>query len=100
MIKTKNYLITRERLLIHELIGLQVEVAQTKDPKKKGLRGRIVDETQHTFKIETAKGEKIVPKNECAFTFELGEEKMLLDGSELMQNPIERLKSGGRTGYA
>ncbi len=100
MIKTAKYAITGERLSIHELIGLNVLVTQSKDANKKGIAGTIVDETQRTFVIETANGEKIVPKNESVFAFELGTENVTLKGSDLLYTSIERLKNGGKILYA
>lgn len=100
MIKTKNYTITRENLPIHELIGLDVSVVTSTDSNKKGLSGRIVDETQRTFTIETRMGEKTVPKHESTFAFVLGSETIMIEGTELQSNPIERLKNGGKVLYA
>lgn len=100
MIKTQQYAITGERLSIHELIGLNVSVKQSKDSNKKGIAGMIVDETQRTFVIETNTGEKIVPKNESIFSFELGNENVTLNGNTLLYTPIERLKNGGTILYA
>ncbi len=99
MIKTQKYAITGERLSIHELIGLDVNVVQSKDSNKKGIRGTIVDETQRTFVIETINGEKTVPKNESVFSFELGDESVSLNGATLLYTPIERLKNGGTILY-
>ena len=100
MYKTTNYTITRENLPIHELIGLEIEVVRSRDATKKGIAGTIVDETQRTFTIETPKGEKIVPKNESTFSFDLNGEIVRLAGNELAHSPIERLKTGGKAHYA
>lgn len=100
MIKTQKYTISGERLSIHELIGLNVNVVQSKDSNKKGINGLIVDETQRTFVIETSNGEKTVPKNESVFSFELGNENVSLNGNSLLYTPIERLKNGGKILYA
>ncbi len=96
MINTNHYTITRENLPIHEIMGLQVQVVRSTDPKKKGIKGIIVDETQRTLVIETRNEEKILPKNESTFAFDLNGELVELDGEELMGNPIERLKNGGK----
>jgi len=100
MIKTMNYTITRENLPIHELIGLDVKVVKSTDAHKQGLMGTIVDETQRTFTIETAKGTKTIPKHESQFAFTLGSEIITIEGTELQSNPIERLKNGGKVLYA
>lgn len=96
MIKTNHYTIAGERLSIHELIGLSVRVSMSKDAGKKNVHGMVVDETQRTFTIETKTGEKNMPKNENTFVFDLNGELVELSGNELMGNPIERLKNGGK----
>lgn len=94
------YTITRENLPIHEMMGLQVEVVQSRDASKRGIQGMVVDETQRTFTIETKNGEKVVPKNESTFAFTLNQEKVVLEGKHLLYTPIERLKNGGMILYA
>ena len=96
MINTKHYTITREVLPIHELIGLSVNVTESKDASKKGIAGMVVNETQRMLTIETHAGEKKVPKNESIFVFDLNGEQVALEGNEIMGNPIERLKNGGK----
>ncbi|MFH0970623.1 MAG: ribonuclease P protein subunit [Candidatus Diapherotrites archaeon] len=100
MIKTEKYTITRERLPIHELIGLAVKIEKSTDASKKGVNGIIVDETQRTFSIETTNGIKTIPKNENTFAFTLGNEQVILEGKKMLYTPIERLKNGGNTLYA
>jgi ribonuclease P protein subunit POP4 len=95
MIKTNHYTITKESLPIHELIGLDVEIVQSTDPAKKGVRGKIVNETQRTFIVETKNGEKTIPKNESIFQFSLDRETVEANGKDLRYTPIERLKNGG-----
>lgn len=96
MIKTNHYTLNREVLPIHELIGLSVRVSMSKDAGKSGVFGMVVDETQRTFTIETKTGEKVLPKNENTFVFDLNGENVELSGNELIGNPIERLKNGGK----
>lgn len=96
MIKTNHYTLTGERLSIHELIGLSARVNMSKDAGKNGVFGMVVDETQRTIVIETSNGEKILPKNENTFVFDLNGELVEIDGNELIGNPIERLKNGGK----
>lgn len=96
MIKTNHYTLTGERLSIHELIGLSVRVVESVDASKKGLAGKIVDETQRTIVIEMNNMEKKLPKNESTFAFDLNGEIVEIEGNELVGNPIERLKNGGK----
>jgi RNase P/RNase MRP subunit p29 len=96
MIKTNHYALTKELLPIHELIGLNMSVVSSVDASKKGLSGKIVDETQRTFVIESLNVEKTLPKNESTFAFDIDGEIVEIEGSELLGNPIERLKNGGK----
>jgi ribonuclease P protein subunit POP4 len=91
MIKGKGYGITEENLLGHEMIGLKVKVIKSTDKKREGTEGKIVDETQKTFRI-SAKKIVTVPKKECEFEFDLGEEKRIINGREIMKRPEDRIK--------
>lgn len=96
MIKTNHYTLSREVLPIHELIGLNVKVVESVDASKKGLVGKIVDETQRMIVIDMNNTEKTLPKNESTFAFDLDGEIVEIEGHELVGNPIERLKNGGK----
>ena len=74
----------------HELIGLSVIVREATDPTLVGLRGRVVDETRNTLLVETAKGEKRVPKKGAEFAF--GSEGVPIRGDDLLFRPEERIK--------
>ena len=74
----------------HELIGLSVIVRKATDPTLVGLRGRVVDETRNTLLVETAKGEKRVPKKGAEFAF--GSEEVPIRGDDLLFRPEERIK--------
>ena len=96
MIKTNHYTITGNNLPIHELIGLNVKIVESVDSSKKGLKGKIVDETQRTFVIDVLNVEKTLPKNESTFAFDLDGEIVEIEGREMIGNSIERLKNGGK----
>lgn len=85
-------MITIRNLVRHELIGLKVRIVESKDPGKKGLTGKVVDETRDTFLIETVKGEKRIPKKECTFRFYLDKEKADIPGFSLLSRPEDRIK--------
>jgi ribonuclease P protein subunit POP4 len=76
-------------LMRTELIGLDVEVLSA---PYSGITGKVVDETKHTFTIESAGTEKMVPKPGNAFRFELEERKIDLNGSEILFRPEDRIK--------
>jgi ribonuclease P protein subunit POP4 len=74
----------------HELIGLSVVVRSATDPSLVGLQGRVVDETRNTLLVETAKGEKRVPKHGAEFVF--GSEGIPVHGDDLLFRPEDRIK--------
>ena len=97
MLKSEHYCISRENIAAHELIGLEVRVAQSTDAARKGISGKIVDETKNVFVVEKMDGVEIkLPKAECGFEFSLGNEKVLVDGKKILYRPEQRLKALSR----
>ena len=92
MLKGEGYCISAENILSHEMIGLNVKV-QSNDMNKNTIKGLVVDETKNTFVVETNSGEKIVPKNECVFGFQLGKDVAMVDGKKILYRPEQRLKA-------
>jgi len=86
--------ITPRNILLHELIGLEVEVFSSKNPAFKGIKGVVVDETLNLLVIETEKRErKKVPKELCVFKFRLPDGvQVLVSGSAIRGRPEDRLK--------
>jgi len=86
--------ITPKNLVRHELIGLNVEIAESTDSTFRNLKGRIIDETYNTFKIETKDGkEKTIPKKYCIFIFTLpNKTKVQVEGKILIGRPEDRIK--------
>ena len=85
--------ITPHNILRHELIGLNVIVAQSKDPSMKGLHGTIVDETKNMFSIISKDNQVLVPKSISTFRFKLPDKTIVeVDGARLVARPENRLK--------
>ena len=84
--------ITPSNLVKHEFTGLQVEIVKSSDPGKIGISGKITTETKNLIKIQTAQGEKTIPKIECVFRFTLGATKVDVDGEKLVGRPEDRIK--------
>ncbi|MEM5879379.1 MAG: ribonuclease P protein component 1 [Candidatus Aenigmatarchaeota archaeon] len=86
--------ITPQNLVRHELIGLEVKISNSTDPSQKGLKGKIIDETYNTFKIESTDGkEKIIPKANSVFIFTLPcGGRVEVDGKLLVARPEDRIK--------
>lgn len=86
--------ITPHNLVRHELIWLNIKIVKSTDPTQKGLKGRVIDETYNTLKIETKDGkEKIIPKANSVFVFTLpNKQKVEVDGKLLVSRPEDRIK--------
>lgn len=84
--------ITPQNLVKHELTGLQVEIVKSTDPGKVGITGKITTETKNLIKIQTAQGEKTLPKKECVFRFTLQSTKVDVNGEKLVGRPEDRIK--------
>ena len=89
----EKYSINKENIIAHELNGLKVNVVNSFDKNKEGLKGKVVKETKNTLIIEDKKGrEKILPKKEVQLEFFVGGKKIKVEGKELIGKPEERIK--------
>ncbi len=87
----------KAQLIMGELIGKKTEVKESKDPNKRGIKGKIVDETKNTVKIETKNGEeKTIPKKTSKFTFKEKNQEIEIKGEEIKQRPEDRIKKNWR----
>ncbi len=85
-------IISPGNLVRHELIGLPVEVVESRNPSLVGISGRVVDESRNTFLIETRCGDKRVPKSCNCFIFTLSQGlKVKAEGSVLVSQPENRI---------
>lgn len=88
--------ITKENVLQHELIGLKVEVVESRNPDLEGKKGKIVDETRKTLKIEEEGDLKTLPKKSVTLLVHIPEgEKVKVKGIELVARPEDRTKKCG-----
>jgi len=79
-------------IVADELIGLKIEVLESKDRGKKGIKGKVIDETMKMLIIETEEGIKKVPKAECIFVFDYKGKRVKVDGRLLVGRPEDRIK--------
>ncbi|NPA76096.1 MAG: ribonuclease P protein subunit [Euryarchaeota archaeon] len=79
-------------LEMHELIGLECEVADSTNPLQKGISGIIVDETYHTLVIRTHKGDKRIQKRGAKFKIKVDDRTKMVYGSKIEYRPHERTK--------
>ncbi len=85
-------MIAPQNAIVHELIGLDVLVADASNPFHRGVSGRIVDETKNMLAIETTTGIKQIPKQHSIFRLNLtGNRVVEIDGSVLGLAPEKRI---------
>ncbi len=86
-------MITSKTLPFSTFIGLEVEVVNSSDRKRIGLKGAVVDETKNLLVIEKKGKEIKVPKASATFRFTLESgEKADVRGSAIAFRPHERPK--------
>jgi len=84
-----------EPITSDELIGRTVTIIECTDPSWMNLSGLIIDETKHTFLIETDKKQKRIAKQTATFAFEYHGKKIIVKGTRLVYRPEERIKKQG-----
>jgi ribonuclease P protein subunit POP4 len=72
-----------------ELIGLDLEIVESRDPGLKKRQGKIIDETLNMLAIEEGLNMVKIPKKICRFKFTDGIE---LEGRKLNYRPEDRIK--------
>ncbi len=88
--------LTPETLVRHELTGLDVRVVDAPNPDLVGLAGVVREETTRTLVVETAEGDKRIPKRHttCHFTLPDGND-VRVEGARLCARPARRSETGG-----
>ena len=85
--------ITKQNLLAHEWIGLNVTVDGSPDPSLRNLSGQVRDETKNTLLIETQTGRVQVAKSHTKLTAVLPTGEMVsVEGDLLRHRPEDRIK--------
>lgn len=85
-------MISPRNILRHELIGLNVTVADSSNPFLIGMQGKVVDETRNMIHIMTGDGIKKIQKRSTVFRFRLPDDtSLLVDGSALETQPEKRI---------
>jgi len=83
-----------EMVITHELIGLEVELVESKNRCLRGIGGRVVDETRNMIVIEGERGLKKVPKRGNVFVFNFNGQRVNVSGELINFRPEERIKRG------
>ena len=74
----------------HELIGMEIEVVKATNQSNLGIKGKIIDETKSSLKIEEDGKIKILLKKNI--TFKIQNTGQVIDGKTITKQPEERLK--------
>ena len=74
----------------HELIGMEIEVVKATNQSNLGIKGKIIDETKSSLKIEEDGKIKILLKKNI--TFKIQNTGQVIDGKTIAKQPEERLK--------
>jgi ribonuclease P protein subunit POP4 len=89
--------IKRNQLHRHELIGLDVAVIRSNNPRLEGITGVVVDETKNLLIVHNNLEKKRIPKEIAIFSFIMPNgETFEVDGRELSGRPVERVKKRRR----
>jgi ribonuclease P protein subunit POP4 len=77
----------------HELIGLSIEVIDSKNKSDIGIKGTIIDETKNTLVIEDSEEKrKVIFKNNVIIETKINNKKIRIRGSCLLGRPQDRIK--------
>jgi len=86
MISTRN-------IIRHELIGLPVEIIESKNKFQIGIKGIVVDETKNLLIIESEREIKKIQKKGVKFMFIIPNgKKVTVNGEKIALRPEERIK--------
>jgi len=86
--------ITPYNLIHHEIIGLEIEVAESTNSYLIGIKGKLIDETKNMLIIDTGKSLKKIPKSSSKFIFTLPDSlRVKVDGRLLLSQPENRIKT-------
>ena len=75
-----------------ELIGINVEITDSKNKANIGVKGRIVDETKNTLVIEEKGAKKRVFKNNIVLKLKFDKKTVEVKGELFSGRPKERIK--------
>ena len=78
--------------LRHELIGLKMEVIDSKNKNLIGLKGIIIDETRNTLTIKDNDKIKTLLKEQVTLKIYAEDHEIKINGELLVGRPEDRLK--------
>ena len=86
---------TNRNIVLHELIGLKVEVLESPEKQRRHMKGIVIDETKNMLYIKKY-DESVVamPKSCSKFAFISGRKRFIVRGAEILFRPHERIEKG------
>ena len=75
-----------------ELIGLSIEVIDSKNKSNIGIKGKIIDETKSTIIIKQNKEKKRIFKKNITINVKINNKNIKINGEKLFGKPKERIK--------
>ncbi len=93
--------LTPQNIIHHEVIGLDIKVADSTNSSLIGIKGKIVDETKNMLTVETDAQVKKIPKSCSSFIFTIPsfdgkrylQSKLKVDGKLLLSQPENRIQT-------
>lgn len=83
----------KEKLIRHELIGLQVNVIHSLNPTQIGIRGKVIDETKNMLMISDSIKNKWIQKDSAIYRFTLPDKSFVdVEGTKIQHRPVKRIK--------
>ena len=92
MLKKQSRLLNQMKKTIYpnELVGEEIEIIEAKNTYNLSIKGKVVDETKTTLKVEQNGKFKTLLKNNI--TIKLIKSGKIISGQEIAKRPEERLK--------
>jgi ribonuclease P protein subunit POP4 len=92
LLKKQSRLLNQMKKTIYpnELVGEEIEIIEAKNTYNLSIKGKVVDETKTTLKVEQNGKFKTLLKNNI--TIKLIKSGKIISGQEIAKRPEERLK--------
>ena len=75
-----------------ELIGREVELVDSTNKDNIGIKGKIINETKHTFIIKQSKTKKTIMKNNTTLKIKMNNKNIIIKGKSLVGRPEDRIQ--------
>jgi ribonuclease P protein subunit POP4 len=79
-----------KNIVLHELVGLDAQVIDSKDRAQVGIKGKVIRETKNLLFLDDKNKVREVVKKVSTFKFRNGSESFVVNGEEINFRPYER----------